>query len=73
MSEQRNQAAASRRLTPWAALASALVGAAAGAGVSTAVGADDPWSRVITAASVAVALLLGWAALNLRHRLRSRR
>jgi hypothetical protein len=28
---------------------------------------------VITAASVAVALLLGWAALNLRHRLRSPR
>ncbi|PPG50439.1 MULTISPECIES: hypothetical protein [unclassified Rathayibacter] len=68
MSSRRNRTTASRTLTPWTALAFALVGALAGAGVSTAVGAKDPWSAVITAVIVAVVLLAGWALQNVRSR-----
>lgn len=73
MSDQRNQVAPAKKLSPWGVLAVALVGAFAGAGISSAVGASDPWNVVITAAAVAIVLLLAWAVRTLRHLQRSTR
>ncbi|PPF24651.1 hypothetical protein [Rathayibacter tritici] len=70
MSNQGNQGPMSVKFTPWGVLAVSLVGGVAGAGVSAAVGAGDPWNVVITAVVVAVVLLFGWAVVNLRQRRR---
>lgn len=71
MTQQRNRAAASRTWSPWGFLAVAFVGTMAGNGVSTALGAVDPWKPVIIAITQAVVLLIGWAVLNHLHRRRS--
>ncbi|MHC2184728.1 hypothetical protein ACVLV4_000352 [Rathayibacter agropyri] len=67
MNDQRDQTRPTRKFTPWADLAVSFVGALAGAGLSAAVGARDPWNLVITAVTAAVVLLVGWAVVNLRR------
>jgi hypothetical protein len=60
-------AAETRKLSPWLLLGVAFVGVLAGRGISAIAGAVDPWNVVITAATVAVAVLLTWAILDRRR------
>jgi uncharacterized membrane protein (UPF0136 family) len=52
------------------ALALAFTGVLIGTGVSAAMDSRKPWNLVITAVTVAIALLSGWTVVNLRYRQR---